>query len=479
METHEINSANAHTPNKKPTPLVTVYVVNHNYGDYLPLALESVFAQTFTDYEVLLIDDGSTDGSQKIVEQYVEHERVFPIIQQNKGLTVTNNIALRLARGKYIMRLDADDYLDPNALMVLATALENNPKVGLVFPDFYEVDETGNILKMVRRHNFEQVTMMDQPAHGACSLIRRKLLQEIGGYDESNSCQDGYDLWIRFIQRFQVKNVRLPLFYYRQHGKSLTRNERRLLDTRNSILRKFASYNCDPLKGVVVVPVRGNQSDPREFALKELGGKKVIDWTLEAALAANLVENIVVTSPDKEVQAHVARTYGERVLVFDRDLSLARVNSFADDTVFDAMTKYEGEGFIMPEAVVILSVDAPFRRPDQIEASLDILNIFEADRVVSVRPETAIHYQHNGGGLVPISSNRFLGLEAEALYRDAGVVQAARTSYVKEKGKFFGGRIGHIIVDQQSSTLLNSEWNWKVAEMLAESQLAKKILRSQ
>lgn len=479
METHEINSANAHTPNKKPTPLVTVYVVNHNYGDYLPLALESVFAQTFTDYEVLLIDDGSTDGSQKIVEQYVEHERVFPIIQQNKGLTVTNNIALRLARGKYIMRLDADDYLDPNALMVLATALENNPKVGLVFPDFYEVDETGNILKMVRRHNFEQVTMMDQPAHGACSLIRRKLLQEIGGYDESNSCQDGYDLWIRFIQRFQVKNVRLPLFYYRQHGKSLTRNERRLLDTRNSILRKFASYNCDPLKGVVVVPVRGNQSDPREFALKELGGKKVIDWTLEAALAANLVENIVVTSPDKEVQAHVARTYGERVLVFDRDLSLARVNSFADDTVFDAMTKYEGEGFIMPEAVVILSVDAPFRRPDQIEASLDILNIFEADRVVSVRPETAIHYQHNGGGLVPISSNRFLGLEAEALYRDAGVVQAARTSYVKEKGKFFGGRIGHIIVDQQSSTLLNSEWNWKVAEMLAESHLAKKILRSQ
>jgi len=469
-----MNSANAHTPNKTPAPLVSVYVVNHNYGNYLPQALESVFAQTFTDYEILLIDDGSTDGSQKIVEQYVEHERVFPVIQQNKGLTVTNNIALRMARGKYIMRLDADDYLDPNALMVLTTALENDPKVGLVFPDFYEVDETGNILNLVRRHDFERVTMMDQPAHGACSLIRRKLLQEIGGYDESNSCQDGYDLWIRFIQRFQVKNVNLPLFYYRQHGKSLTRNERRLLDTRNSILRKFASHNRDPLNGLVVVPVRGHQSHPRELALRELGGKKVLDWTLEAALDANLVKNIVVTSPDKEVQAHVARTYGEQVLVFDRDISLARVNSFADDAVFDAMSKYEGEGFTVPEAVVILSVETPFRRPDQIEASLDILNIFEADRVVSVRPETAVHYQHNGGGLLPISPNRFLGLEAEALYRDAGVVQAARTSYVKAKGKFFGGRIGHIVVDQQSSTVLNSEWDWKVAEMLAESYLAEK-----
>ena len=162
------------------------------------------------------------------------------------------------------------------------------------------------------------------------------------------------------------------------------------------------------------------------------------------------------------------------VIVFDRDISLARANSFADDAVFDAMSKYEAEGFTVPEAIVILSVEAPFRRPDQIEAALDILNVFKADRVVSVRPETAIHYQHNGSGLLPISPNRLLGLEADALYRDAGVVQSACTSYVRKKGKFFGGRIGHIVVDQQSSAMLNSEWDWKVAEMLAESYLAEK-----
>ena len=456
--------------NFESAPLVTVYVVNHNYGHYLPQAMESLFSQTFKNFEILLIDDGSTDGSQDIVESYQEHPNVFPVLQRNQGLTVTNNIALRLARGEYIMRLDADDYLDPNALTVMSSALDQNSDVGMVFPDYYEVDERGEIINLVRRHDFDKVTMLDQPAHGACTMIRRRMLQEVGGYDESYSCQDGYDLWIRFIQRHQVKNINLPLFYYRQHGKSLTRNENRLLDTRNKILRKFNVSQGSDIEGVVVIPVRGNKSDPRELALRTLGDRKVIDWTIEAALAARTVKDVIVTTPDAAVLDYVRSVYGDSVILLDRDLSLARANSFADATVFDALERYERLGHSLPEGILILSVEAPFRRPDQIDAALDVMSIFEADRVVSVRPETAIHYQHHGDGLEPLSSHRLLGLEAQALYRDAGVLQAARLSFVQRSGEFFGGRIGHIVVDQHSAIVLRSQWDWQVAELFASMQ---------
>lgn len=92
------------------SPLVTVYLTNHNYGHFLRESVESVLTQTMSDFELLIIDDGSTDNSRDIIAEFESEPRVTTIFQQNKGLNVTNNIALRMARGKYIMRLDADDF---------------------------------------------------------------------------------------------------------------------------------------------------------------------------------------------------------------------------------------------------------------------------------------------------------------------------------------------------------------------------------
>ena len=82
----------------------------------------------------------------------------------------------------------------------MSNILERNPKIGLVFPDYHEVDRGGKILRSIRRHNFKKVKLLDQPAHGACTLVRKENLIDIGGYDEEFNCQDGY-LWIRFIKK--------------------------------------------------------------------------------------------------------------------------------------------------------------------------------------------------------------------------------------------------------------------------------------
>ena len=181
------------------TPEVTIYITNYNYGKYLLKAVNSCLKQTFKNLEIIIIDDGSTDNSKKIINKITEKNRnISSIFRKNQGLIKSCNTALRAARGKYIMRLDADDWLDINAIEIMYSKLEKNKKIELLFPDYYEVDQSGKILHTIRRHDFKSVKLFDQPAHGACTLFRTKTLILNGGYDESFTAQDGVDIWLRF-----------------------------------------------------------------------------------------------------------------------------------------------------------------------------------------------------------------------------------------------------------------------------------------
>jgi CMP-N-acetylneuraminic acid synthetase len=448
-------------------PKVTVYIVNHNYGRFLPRAIESVLNQSLQDFELLIIDDGSTDDSQAIIERYVGHPKVFPIFQQNKGLTVTNNIAMRKARGRYIMRLDADDWLDENALTVMAGAMDQNDALGLVFPDFYLTDESGQIIELVRRHDFREVTLLDQPAHGACTMIRLKCLMDLGGYDEKLLCQDGYDLWIRFIEHFEVKNINLPLFYYRQHGTSLTRNERRILDTRAQIIERHSKSKGEAPSTVAIIPVRGRLLDPASPVLDKLGDRALIDWTINAALEARHVQRVIVTSPDPDILDHVGK-FGKSVFPVLRDPRLAMLNTTLADTLLAALEEFATTQF-EPQATVVLKVESPFRGAQYIDTAIEVMVLFETDCVIGVRPDSNQFFRHNGSGLEPIRRTADLRLEREDLFREAGGLHVFRTQYLKENRGVVGGRVGHVVLDQQSALYISSDWEWSVAERIAAS----------
>ena len=465
--------------NPSSAPAVTVYIANHNYGRYIEQAIRSVLTQTLQDFELIVIDDGSEDDSRAIIERFADQDsRIVPVFQHNQGLTVTNNIAMRAARGRYIMRLDADDYLDEHALQVLAGALDRDPDIGLVFPDFHLVDVEGRVLDIVRRHDFNDVTLLDQPAHGACTMIRRTCLEELGGYDEAVRMQDGYDLWVRFIKRFRVRNVNLPLFYYRQHSSSLTRGEEKLLEARATIVAKRVRGNESRLSAVAFIPVRGAAADPNSTALRPLGSKLLIDWTIDAALDAERVGAVVVTSPDEQVLAHVAHRYGERVHLVRRDRKLARLNSYVEDSLLHALEQYSSEA-PPPDLVALLYIESPFRTARHIDSAIDTLELFETDRVISVRPETDTFFVHNGSGLEPMRQGRTLRLEADELFRKVGDIEIVRRTFLQSRGALVGGRIGHIVVDRRASLSVLSEWDWRVAETLVQDDSARDTLRAQ
>ena len=111
------------------------------------------------------------------------------------------------------MRLDADDYFSKDALKLMFREFDQKT-LGMVFADWYLIDEKGEVLGVEQRHDFQKdVTLHDQPAHGACTMFRVSSLKKLGGYDESISRQDGYELWLRFIENYDVRNINVPLFY--------------------------------------------------------------------------------------------------------------------------------------------------------------------------------------------------------------------------------------------------------------------------
>ena len=108
---------------KKINPLITVYITNYNYGKFIKKAINSVLNQTFKNFELIIIDDGSKDKSTNIIKKFQNKKKIKVIFQKNKGLIVSNNLALRLSKAKYIIRLDSDDWLDPHALEIMSNIL--------------------------------------------------------------------------------------------------------------------------------------------------------------------------------------------------------------------------------------------------------------------------------------------------------------------------------------------------------------------
>ena len=117
---------------------ISVYIPNYNYGEYLENAIESLFKQTFKKFEIIIIDDGSSDKSLEVIKKYTskKNKNIRVIQHKNKGLIKSSNIAIRASKGRYIMRLDADDYLKSEALEKFYAAINKDSEIAMVYSDF-------------------------------------------------------------------------------------------------------------------------------------------------------------------------------------------------------------------------------------------------------------------------------------------------------------------------------------------------------
>jgi len=456
-------------------PAVTVYVPCSKYGRYLSQAVDSVLAQSYRDWELIIIDDGSEDETRAVADTYVaRHPDKIRLIRHErpKGLAKCANVVLEVARGRYVMRLDADDFLDESALMVLVDFLERHPDTCLVYPNFVYVDEFGTPLATEQRKKVgTEAKLLDLPAHGACTMIRKRVLKAVGGYTESYGAQDGHELWLKVLHRYKVGNVTTVLFSYRQHGLSVTRDERKVLTARRQIKHDLAKPSGPvPVRALAVVPARNMRGPIPNVVLEPFAGRPLIDYTLDSARASGCFEHICVTTDDPRVVEHCAGM--PEVTASIRSLDLSLDHARLSRVFWEAICNLEESHDVHPDVVVLLSVHCPLRRPTHIREAIDTLLLYDVDSVLSVTECDDVHFVHGEHGLEPLNKGMLqrVKLEREILYVENRAVCAMWRDVITETS-FFGHTIGHVVMSSDESFRIQSPLHaWLVEQVLSRTK---------
>ena len=386
------SSAKASFENLNYMSKVTVYVPSRNYGRFLRKSIESVFFQSFTDWELIIFDEASDDETGAIAREFLARapDRVRFIRHDCPlGLRACANEALDLARGEYIIRLDADDYFDQSALLVLSDYLDRHPNVGLVYPNWTYITEFGDVIGVESRKQIEaEVEVLDLPAHGACTMIRKRVLKAVGGYDTGFDSQDGHELWMKALHRFRPGNVQTPLFFYRKHSGSMSSDFDGLLEARRKIKKKVAGNYSGPVKPRIaaIVPVKNTYEHMPNIALEPLAGRPLVDFTLDCAADCGAFDLIYVTTDDQAVVDHCSNR--EHVVGHLREMHLSDPEIQLQTVIEDAIRNIEADLEFFPDIVAILNVHAPLRRATHVQEALDTLLVYEVDQVISTYEDT-------------------------------------------------------------------------------------------
>src|SRR5205807_2324352 len=226
-------------------PAVSVYVLCYNYGRFLADALESVRSQVFADWELIVLDDGSTDNTSEVLDRYRDDPRIRILANGgHHGLRGSANRCIRESRGDYVLRLDADDLLHPYCLDAFRREASHSPDVSVFFSDYYYIDEDGEVVGVEAFREGERAATF--PPHGSGSFVRRDTFDRIGFYDASldesvqGAAGHGQELWLKLRQAgLRARHVPLPLFSYRQHGPSVSSNAATLIRAQGEVKRRL------------------------------------------------------------------------------------------------------------------------------------------------------------------------------------------------------------------------------------------------
>jgi len=202
-------------------PEVSVIIPCYNQGHYLMDAIMSVFEQTHGSFEIIVVDDGSTDPSTVSLLNTLNLPATTIIRQANVGLPGARNAGIRAAQGEYVVALDADDELAPSYISELLEVLQKNPTAGFAhcWADLY-----GDVEYVWATRPFNLAWMLVENSVVGCTMIRAEALAAVGLYDETmTSGNEDWELWIRLAKAgWESEQVRKPLFRYRKHGHTMS-----------------------------------------------------------------------------------------------------------------------------------------------------------------------------------------------------------------------------------------------------------------
>jgi glycosyltransferase involved in cell wall biosynthesis len=258
-----------------PAPAVSVIMPVYNGKAYVADAVQSILDQTFRDFELLALDDGSTDGSTEILQQFADRDgRVRPVTQSHVGYVPLLNKGIALARGDFLARMDADDVADPRRLERQVAYLRQHPDCVLVGGQALLIDAEGlpiaNMPGLPLDHAAIDAALMTGgwPIVHPAITLRRDAVRAVGGYDESARPHEDHDLFLRLAERGTLANLPEVVLRYRKHYNSVTYAEDGVFGHKLDPLIR-AAYRRRGLPEPAASPVPPRHLPPRALRLFE------------------------------------------------------------------------------------------------------------------------------------------------------------------------------------------------------------------
>ena len=231
-------------------PVVSVIIPTYNHAMYIERTLESVFQQTYKNYEIIVIDDGSTDNTQEVIKSY--ENKITYICKENEGTAKSRNLGLKIAKGRYVAFLDSDDLWMPQKLELQVTLLDKNIDIGLVCTDFEIFCENEEGIKIIEKRvetsfdfSFNRL-FSGNFVQNSSVMVRRECFDKVGLFDEVFPIAKDYDMWLRIRRFYEFGHIPQILARYRIHqGNVLGIDPEKgfswYLTTTETFLQKFPS----------------------------------------------------------------------------------------------------------------------------------------------------------------------------------------------------------------------------------------------
>jgi len=227
------------------TYLVSVIIPSYNCGKYIKEAIESVFSQTYKNFEIIVIDDDSTDDTEYSLKEYIGKITYFK--QPHRGAASSRNEGLKRAKGDFIAFLDADDVWEKEKLEKQIKYLEEHPEAGMVYTDLYRIDmrtnrllsrwsevfpvKEGFVFKDLIEKNFIQTSS---------TLMKKEVIECIGFFDETFKAYEDIDYWVRIAEKFKIGYIPEPLVKYRMFPGTLSQKPFWMAEGRLKVFEKHA-----------------------------------------------------------------------------------------------------------------------------------------------------------------------------------------------------------------------------------------------
>jgi glycosyltransferase involved in cell wall biosynthesis len=210
----------------------SIIITNYNYGNYIERCIRSCLGQKNikNKFEVIIVDDASTDHSVEILKKYKKEVKCI-LLEKNCGVAEASNIGIQNAQGRYIVRVDSDDYISENMIMIQSLFLNIRNEFFGVSVDYFEVDKFGN--KEIGYHS-----AINEPI--SCGIMYRKdaLIKE-GLYNPKYRHREEKELRYRLKDKYLIGNIPIPLYRYRKHGKNKTEKKNELNQVDNFLDSKY------------------------------------------------------------------------------------------------------------------------------------------------------------------------------------------------------------------------------------------------